>query len=699
MSPPRRTSSKDGRRPARRAPASAPPEPPASGGFELVCPFAPTGDQPQAIERLVRGLREGAPRQTLLGITGSGKTFTMAAAIAEVGRPALVLSPNKTLAAQLYSEFKELFPRDAVEYFVSYYDYYQPEAYVPSSDTYIEKDASRNENLERLRNSATRSLLERRDVIIVASISCIYGLGSPEAYAEMALELRRGQSVVREDLLRRLTQMQYARNNLDFRRGTFRARGDVIEVFPIYEEDVVTRIELFGDEIEALVQVDPLRGEILRDLEKTTIYPAGHYVTPHERLQKAIEGIEGELEERLRELRRADKLLEAQRLESRTRHDLELLREAGVCNGIENYSRWMDGRESGEPPFTLLNYFPEDWVVFVDESHVAVPQIGGMFRGDRSRKETLVEHGFRLPSALDNRPLRFEEWERLVRQAVFVSATPGPFELAQSQGRVAEQIVRPTGLLDPEIDVRPAATQVDDLLAEIRKTVAKGWRVLVTTLTKRSAEELTTYYAELGVRVRYLHSEIDAIERASILRDLRLGQFDVLVGINLLREGLDLPEVALVAVLDADKEGFLRSATSLIQTCGRAARNVEGRVLFYADVLTGSIRTTVAEVERRRARQTIYNAEHGIVPSTILKPVRDSIESLYEMDYVEIDAPARLGQRVAEDPAAAWDPERLRGEILKLQADMSRAAAELRFEEAARLRDRIRELERLELAR
>jgi len=665
--------------------------------FRLVCPFGPTGDQPAAIERLVSGFREGARHQTLLGITGSGKTFTTAATVAELNRPTLVLSPNKTLAAQLYSEFKELFPHNAVEYFVSYYDYYQPEAYVPSSDTFIEKDASRNENIERLRNSATRSLLERRDVLIVASVSCIYGLGSPDHYAEMALPVRVGDTIEREDLLRRLTQMQYARNNLDFRRGTFRARGDVVEVFPIYEEDRVIRVELFGDEIEALVEVDPLRGEILRELREVTLYPAGHYVTPRERVLHAADGIERELEQRLQELRRADKLLEAQRLESRTRHDLELLREVGVCPGIENYSRWMDGREPGEAPFTLLNYFPEDWIVFVDESHVAVPQIGAMFRGDRARKETLVEHGFRLPSALDNRPLRFEEWERLVKQIAYVSATPSRFELEHSGERVVEQIVRPTGLLDPAIELRPARTQVDDLLAEIRKTVADGWRVLVTTLTKRSAEELTTYLSELGVRVRYLHSEIDAIERSAILRDLRSGEFDVLVGINLLREGLDLPEVALVAVLDADKEGFLRSATSLIQTCGRAARNVEGRVILYADRETDSIRATREVVERRRELQAAYNAEHGIVPRTIIKPVRDSLEALYEMDYVEAAAPRSRG-RVAEE-ASTWEPQRLRGELVKLREEMSHAARELRFEEAATLRDRIRELERLELAR
>jgi len=663
--------------------------------FELVCPFTPTGDQPEAIEKLSRGLAEGVRHQTLLGITGSGKTFTAAAVIEKVGRPTLVLSPNKTLAAQLYSELKELFPRNAVEYFVSYYDYYQPEAYVPSTDTYIEKDANRNENLERMRNSATRSLLERRDVIIVASVSCIYGLGSPENYASMALEISKGQTIDRDDLLRALTRMQYARNQMDFRRGTFRARGDVIEVYPAYEEEAVIRVEMFGDEIESLLVVNPLRGEVLSELASTTIYPANHYVAPEERLQKALITIQAELEERLAELKVANKLLEAQRLEQRTRHDLEMLRATGVCNGIENYSRHLDGRKPGEPPFTLLHYFPEDWVVFVDESHVSVPQVGGMYKGDRSRKLTLVEHGFRLPSALDNRPLRIEEWEGLVSQVVYVSATPAALELQQSNGHVAEQIVRPTGLLDPSIEVKPARTQVDDLLAEVRAVTKKGYRTLVTTLTKRSAEELTNYYSELGVRVRYLHSEIDAIERVAILRDLRLGEFDVLVGINLLREGLDLPEVALVAILDADKEGFLRSTTSLIQTCGRAARNAEGRVVFYADKVTDSMRAAIGEVERRRKAQQEYNAEHGIVPKTIVKPVRDSLEALYEMDYVEVARVAEKGED--EDPAASWEPEKLRGEIERVRADMLRSAEELRFEDAAKARDRLKQLEKLEL--
>jgi len=668
--------------------------------FELVCPFDPTGHQPQAIDRLAEGLRAGARHQTLLGITGSGKTFTMASVIARLERPALILSPNKTLAAQLYAEFKELFPHNAVEYFVSYYDYFQPEAYVPSPDTFIEKDASRNENIERLRNSATRSLLDRRDTIIVASVSCIYGLGSPSNYTTMSLTLEVGAELERDDLLRQLTQMQYARNSLDFRRGTFRARGDVVEVFPAYEEDRVLRFEFFGDEVEAITEVNPLLGEVLGNRDQVTLYPANHYVTPQERLSRAIPLVEAELEGRLKALREQDRLLEAQRLEQRTRHDMEMLRTTGLCNGIENYSRFMDGRGPGEAPFTLLNYFPEDWVLFVDESHVSVPQVGAMFKGDRSRKETLVEHGFRLPSALDNRPLRFEEFEQLVRQSVYVSATPSRYELQHSGEHIAEQIVRPTGLLDPEIEVRPAGTQVDDLLGELRRVVEAGWRVLVTTLTKRSAEELTTYYAELGVRVRYLHSEIDTIERSAILRDLRLGEFDVLVGINLLREGLDLPEVALVAILDADKEGFLRSTSSLVQTCGRTARNVEGRVLFYADRVTDSMQACLDEVRRRREVQVAYNAEHGIEPRTILKPVRDSIEALYEMDYADVPEVADGGASpVAEDEAASWPIERLRGEIARVRADMLMAANELRFEEAAQLRDRLSELEAAELAR
>ncbi len=671
-----------------------------SSPFELVCPFEPTGHQPAAIDSLVRGLEAGAPHQTLLGITGSGKTYTMASTIARSGRPSLVLSPNKTLAAQLYSEFRELFPNNAVEYFVSYYDYYQPEAYVASTDTFIEKDASRNENIERLRNSATRSLLDRRDVIIVASVSCIYGLGSPSNYSEMAVTLSVGQEIGRDDLLRKLTQMQYARNNIDFRRGTFRARGDVVEVFPAYEEDRVIRIELFGDEIEAIVEVNPLLGEVLGERKEVAIYPANHYVTPLERIERAVTTIEEELAERLEQLRGHKRLLEAQRLEQRTRHDLEMMRTTGVCNGIENYSRYMDGRAPGEAPFTLLNYFPDDWVMYVDESHVSVPQVGAMYKGDRARKTTLVEHGFRLPSALDNRPLEFTEFEALTKQLVYVSATPGPYEMRASKDHVVEQIVRPTGLLDPEIEVRPAGSQVDDLLHEIRSTVKAGWRVLTTTLTKRSAEELTTYFSELGVRVRYLHSEIDALERSAILRDLRLGSFDVLVGINLLREGLDLPEVALVAVLDADKEGFLRGRTSLVQTCGRAARNVDGRVIFYADKITDSMRSCMDEVARRREAQIAYNAEMGIVPKTIIKPVRDSIEAMYEMDYGAVpEIPAGGASVAAEDDPASWSPKKLRKELERVRGDMLKAAGELRFEEAAQLRDVVKRYEELELSR
>jgi excinuclease ABC subunit B len=669
--------------------------------FDLNCPFEPTGHQPQAIEALVKGLAEGKRHQCLLGITGSGKTFSVASTIARSERPAIVLSPNKTLAAQLYSEFKELFPNNAVEYFVSYYDYYQPEAYVPSSDTFIEKDASRNENIERLRSSATRSLLDRRDVILVASVSCIYGLGSPSNYSQMAVPLRVGEEMDRDDLLRQLTQMQYARNNLDFRRGTFRVRGDVVEIFPSYEEDEVIRVEFFGDEIEGITRVNPLLGEILGDVEEVVVYPQNHYVAPQDRLASAIPKIEAELELRLASLKAQKKLLEAQRLEQRTRHDLELLRTVGVCSGIENYSRFMDGREEGQPPFTLLHYFPDDFVIYIDESHVSVPQVGAMFKGDRSRKETLVEHGFRLPSALDNRPLKWAEFDKLVKQAVYVSATPGPYERKVSAGAIAEQIVRPTGLLDPEIEVRPATTQVDDLLSEVRKAVAAGQRVLVTTLTKRMSEELTSYYAELGVKVRYLHSEIDALERSAILRDLRLGAFDVLVGINLLREGLDLPEVALVAILDADKEGFLRGQTSLIQTCGRAARNAEGRVIFYADGETESMRLAMDEVTRRRAVQLKWNADHGLEPKTIFKPIREGIEALYEMDYPAVpELPeSGAGPEKAEDDPRGWPVQRLRGEIERTRADMLLAAGELRFEEATSLRDRLKELEEIELSR
>ena len=672
----------------------------SESGFKLSCPFEPMGHQPQAIDGLVRGIRDGARHQCLLGITGSGKTFTMAQAIAQSGRPALVLSPNKTLAAQLYSEFKELFPDNAVEYFVSYYDYYQPEAYVPSTDTFIEKDASRNENIERLRNSATRSLLDRRDVILVASVSCIYGLGSPSNYSRMAVRLEVGQELERDALLRQLTQMQYARNNLDFRRGTFRVRGDVVEIFPSYEDDEVIRIEFFGDEIEAITRVNPLIGEILGDVEEINVYPQNHYVAPQDRLASAIPKIEAELEARLSELKGKKRLLEAQRLEQRTRHDLELLRTVGVCSGIENYSRFMDGREEGQPPFTLLHYFPDDFVMYIDESHVSVPQVGAMYKGDRSRKETLVDHGFRLPSALDNRPLKWDEFDRLLKQVVYVSATPGPFEKKVSKDHTVEQIVRPTGLLDPEIEVRPARTQVDDLLAEIRKTVAAKARVLVTTLTKRMAEELTNYYADIGIKVRYLHSEIDALERSAILRDLRLGTFDVLVGINLLREGLDLPEVALVAILDADKEGFLRGETSLIQTCGRAARNADGRVIFYAENVTASMQTAMDEVERRREVQIAYNAEHGIEPRTVFKPVREGIEALYEMDYSAVPDISDAGPVTeSEDDPRSWPTKRLRGEIARVRADMLLAANELRFEEATTLRDRLKELEEIELSR
>ncbi len=654
--------------------------------FQLVAPFEATGNQPEAIRALVDGVRAGRPHQTLLGITGSGKTFTVASAIAELGRPTLVLSPNKTLAAQLFSEFRELFPHNAVEYFVSYYDYYQPEAYVPSTDTFIEKDASRNENIERLRNSATRSLLERSDVILVASVSCIYGLGSPSNYQEMAVEVRRGERIERDDLLRTLTQLQYARNNLDFRRGTFRVRGDVVEVFPAYEADEVLRLEFFGDEVESLLRVNPLRGEVLGEHESITIYPANHYVAPEARLQRALMTIAAELKERLGVLNEERRMLEAQRLDQRVRHDLEMLRATGICSGIENYSRHLDGRQPGEPPFTLLHYFPEDWLLVIDESHVAVPQVGAMYKGDRSRKETLVSHGFRLPSALDNRPLCFDEWEGLVNQVIHVSATPGPYEREHSAGAIVEQVVRPTGLLDPPMEVRPASTQVDDLLEECRRVTEAGWRVLVTTLTKRSAEELTSYFEDVGLAVRYLHSDVDTLERSAILRDLRLGEFGVLVGINLLREGLDLPEVSLVAILDADKEGFLRSEQALIQTVGRAARNAAGLVLFYADKMTNSMRRTIDETDRRRSIQIAHNEEHGITPQTILRSREDIIQATSVLESV------RQVDKVAEKPAVEYNAasaEAMQDMIAEMEKQMNEAAAALEFEKAANLRDEI----------
>jgi excinuclease ABC subunit B len=628
-----------------------------SDGFHLELPFEPTGDQPEAIRALADGVRRGERWQTLLGVTGSGKTVTMAGVIQDTGLPTLVMSHNKTLAAQLYGELKQFFPRNAVEYFISYYDYYQPEAYVPTTDTYIEKDASINEDIDRLRLRATSSLMERSDVIVVASVSAIYGLGDPRSYRSQMLMLEVGQRIGRRDILAGLVQIQYGRNDLDFRRGTFRVRGDVIEVLPAYEEQAV-RIELFGDEVERITKIDPLTGKAIASLQRTAVFPATHYAVDPDRLERAIDGILTELEIRLMDLRTDGRLLEAQRLEQRTRFDVEMLREIGVCQGIENYSRYFDGREAGERPYCLLDYFPEDFLVVVDESHVTVPQIGAMYKGDRSRKTTLVEFGFRLPSALDNRPLDFEEWEGIVPSAVFVSATPGDHELARSEGVVVEQLIRPTGLLDPGVEIRPVSGQVDDLLEEIRSRTARSERILVTTLTKRMAEDLSEYLASRGVRVRYLHSDIHTIERVEILRELRLGVFDVLVGINLLREGLDLPEVSLVAILDADKEGFLRSETSLIQTIGRAARNAEGKAVMYADRVTGSMERAIRETDRRRDVQAEYNEKHGIVPRSIVK-------------YAGVD-PAELAHQ--------------------LENEMKEAAQALDFERAARLRDELFEV-------
>ena len=658
--------------------------------FELVCDLQPAGDQPLAIARLVDGLESGLAHQTLLGVTGSGKTFTVANVIQRVQRPTLVLAPNKTLAAQLYGEMKEFFPHNAVEYFVSYYDYYQPEAYVPSSDTFIEKDASINDHIEQMRLSATKALLERHDTILVATVSAIYGLGDPRSYLSMVLHLDRGDQVNQRALLRRLAELQYTRNETELTRGTYRVRGEVIDVHPAESDREAVRIELFDDEIENLSYFDPLTGEVLRRVPRLTIYPKSHYVTPRQTLLDSIELIKEELEQRLDQLRKADKLVEAQRLEQRTRFDIEMMLELGYCSGIENYSRYLSGRAAGEPPPTLFDYLPDDALLIVDESHVTIPQLGGMYKGDRSRKETLVEYGFRLPSALDNRPLRFDEWERLAPQMIFVSATPGPYE-EEHAGQVVEQVVRPTGLVDPEIEVRPASTQVDDLLSEIRLRVAAGERVLVTTLTKRMAEDLTEYLGEHGVRVRYLHSDIDTVERVEIIRDLRLGEFDVLVGINLLREGLDMPEVSLVAILDADKEGFLRSERSLIQTIGRAARNLHGKAILYADGMTGSMERAIGETERRRARQLAFNAEHGITPRSIEKRIADIMEGAYPGS---VGSPRRFA-RVAEDLAeyAGLSPQMLAQKVKKLEKQMQEHARNLEFEEAAKLRDQIRHIQ------
>jgi excinuclease ABC subunit B len=652
--------------------------------FRLETEFELRGDQPQAIEQLTEGLRRGDKAQVLLGVTGSGKTFTMAQVLSRVNRPALVMVHNKTLAAQLYQEFRRFFPQNAVEFFVSYYDYYQPEAYMPATDSYIEKEAIVNEEIDRLRLSATRSLFERRDVVIVASVSCIYGLGSPDAYYGLVVSLEKGQQMDRDQILRHLVEIQYERNDHEFARGGFRVRGDIIEIYPSYD-DVGLRVGLFGDEIDEIVSFDPLTGREVRRHDRISIYPKSHFVTPRARTMYAMQAIKAELTERLAELESAGRVLEAHRLHQRTMFDLEMIKEIGYCHGIENYSRHLSGRLAGEPPPTLLDYLPGDALIIVDESHQTVPQVRGMYHGDRSRKEVLVEHGFRLPSALDNRPLNFEEWQSRVSQVVYVSATPGPYELRQAGGVIVEQIIRPTGLVDPVIAVRPVGGQIDDLLGEIRTVAAAGERVLVTTLTKRMAEDLTSYYQELGVRVRYLHSDIDTLERVQILRDLRLGAFDVLVGINLLREGLDLPEVSLVAILDADKEGFLRSGGALIQTIGRAARNVHGRAILYADAQTDSMRRAIDETERRRRVQETYNTEHGITPASIVKNIDDVLSSVYERDYVTIPkAPDERDQFRTQAELDAF--------IAGLERQMREAAGNLEFERAAAIRDRLRRL-------
>ncbi len=673
--------------------------------FEMVTEYEPAGDQPGAIEDLAGWIGAGAEHSTMLGVTGSGKTFTMAKVIERLQRPSLILAPNKTLAAQLYGEFKAFFPNNAVEYFVSYYDYYQPEAYVATTDTYIEKDATINEAIERMRNSATRSLMERRDVVLVASISCIYGLGSPENYRALSVKIEKGKEYERDALLRSFATIQYRRDNYEFAPGRFRVRGDVIEIFPVYEDEHAIRIELWGDEVESIVVIDPLRGDVVRELSEVTIYPTSHYVTPADRLLTACDSIETELEEVIAELEGKKKLLEKQRLEQRTRHDLEMLRATGLCQGIENYSRHLDGREAGMPAATLLHYFDEDFLFFIDESHVAVPQSGGMYRGDRSRKENLVKYGFRLPSALDNRPLKFEELCELQRQVIYVSATPAKYELDHSADHTTELVVRPTGLIDPEIDVRKATGQVDDVVGEVRARAERGERVLITTLTKRMAEELTDYFRDIGIKVRYLHSDIDSIERTALIRDLRLGVFDCLVGINLLREGLDLPEVTLVAVLDADKEGFLRNRTSLIQTAGRAARNVDGTVIFYADKVTDSMKAAMDEMERRRKKQLAYNEEHGVIPTTIVKEIRDLLPLGDDDEQEGTKGRKRKGrgksqqgqQSSGAETPKFTDRRAMVAHVSKLRLEMNAAAKNLDFELAAQIRDEVFRLEKMEL--
>ncbi len=656
--------------------------------FKIETDLVPRGDQPKAINALTKSVNKGSAHQVLLGVTGSGKTFTIAQVIERVQKPALIIAPNKTLAAQLYGEFKGLFPHNAVEYFVSYYDYYQPEAYIPQSDTYIQKDSSINENIDKMRHAATRSLLDRDDVIVVASVSCIYGLGSPEAYHDMLLYVERGDILSREAATKKLVEIHYERGDMDFYRGRFRVRGDVLDIYPVHEEDRAVRINFFGDEVESIQEIDPLTGKAIHSLNRITIYPASHYVTTSSIRQNAIENIKIELEQRIESLRSRNQLLEAQRIEERTRFDLEMMIEMGYCHGIENYSRHLTGRAPGEHPPTLIDYFPRDFFVIIDESHITIPQLHGMYRGDRSRKETLVNYGFRLPSAVDNRPLKFEEFESKVKQIIYVSATPGPYELEKSR-MITEQIIRPTGLTDPEIIVRPAVNQIDDLLAWIRKRVDENERILVTTLTKRMAEDLTEYYSDLGVKVRYMHSDIKTIERMEIIKELRLGVFDVLVGINLLREGLDLPEVSLVAILDADKEGFLRSERSLVQTCGRTARNINGMVILYGDKMTGAMEGAINESDRRRKIQLEYNKSHDITPMSIQKNIDDVLSSAYEADYVTVPV-------VAEDEAEYLDPDQLSKMVDDLTLKMKNAAKKLEFEEAILIRDQIKELEKKE---